>query len=268
MKLLPLLFAAAAFALFGSAASAATTTSADFRNPASLNITSAPLTTGLARVATPYYDALNLNLGDGLSVSVTATAYQNGDTSKVLADRVVYLSQVSTPLNAGLGVTSVSRTTGLFGEPYIWDNTRDGSIDIDSYLSTDNGHDALKLSFNREVTLNTLSLFYFGGDDRAVLIDAAGADKGKSISLANACFSCLETSNYTSSIGLRGTQFILLANDLVGAYGGGVAHTSEFRMAGFSATTYAAPVPEPETYALLLTGLGLIAGIARRRNSR
>ena len=31
------------------------------------------------------------------------------------------------------------------------------------------------------------------------------------------------------------------------------------------ATTAAAPVPEPETYAMLLAGLGLLAGVARRK---
>lgn len=31
---------------------------------------------------------------------------------------------------------------------------------------------------------------------------------------------------------------------------------------------FAAPIPEPETYALMLAGLGLIAGIARRRTGR
>ena len=29
--------------------------------------------------------------------------------------------------------------------------------------------------------------------------------------------------------------------------------------------TYANPVPEPETYAMLLSGLGLLVGVARRR---
>jgi hypothetical protein len=39
---------------------------------------------------------------------------------------------------------------------------------------------------------------------------------------------------------------------------------------GFSGTNYVftAAVPEPETYAMLLAGLGLIAGMARRRKRK
>jgi hypothetical protein len=40
--------------------------------------------------------------------------------------------------------------------------------------------------------------------------------------------------------------------------GDGLYSVSEFQ-------AFAAPVPEPETYALLLAGLGLVAAVARRR---
>ncbi|MCX9158305.1 FxDxF family PEP-CTERM protein [Niveibacterium sp. 24ML] len=42
-------------------------------------------------------------------------------------------------------------------------------------------------------------------------------------------------------------------------FGGGVTAVS------FAANAIAAPVPEPETYAMLLAGLGMIGAIARRR---
>ena len=46
---------------------------------------------------------------------------------------------------------------------------------------------------------------------------------------------------------------------------GGVSQAPD---AGALAPTVAAPVPEPETYALLLAGLGVVGWAARRRASR
>jgi hypothetical protein len=42
-------------------------------------------------------------------------------------------------------------------------------------------------------------------------------------------------------------------------------HSSDFPMGEIRGFLHAAPIPEPETYALLLAGLGLIGAIARRR---
>ena len=39
------------------------------------------------------------------------------------------------------------------------------------------------------------------------------------------------------------------------------------RAYGFGATVAVAPIPEPETYAMLLAGLGLVGAVARRRKS-
>ncbi|MBN9127868.1 MAG: CHRD domain-containing protein [Nitrosospira sp.] len=43
-------------------------------------------------------------------------------------------------------------------------------------------------------------------------------------------------------------------------------HSTAFPMGEIRGFLHAAPIPEPETYAMLLAGLGLIGAIARRRN--
>lgn len=46
------------------------------------------------------------------------------------------------------------------------------------------------------------------------------------------------------------------------------AYSSSVGLSGFGSLQFVqAPVPEPETYAMLLAGLGLLAGVARRRLS-
>ena len=56
---------------------------------------------------------------------------------------------------------------------------------------------------------------------------------------------------------------------LVGGLNGGSAyaniHTSVFPSGEISGFLHAAPVPEPETYAMLLAGLAFISMAARRR---
>ena len=76
-----------------------------------------------------------------------------------------------------------------------------------------------------------------------------------------------------------GKTYAIVANFGVSASDGGIAdfsHTASFAMSAAEGTTLvssaginygiAAAVPEPETYAMLLAGLGMLSLIARRRN--
>ena len=197
-------YAAVATALatcLAGSAFAATTVDVNFHQPSTLDITSHRLTTidtGGFHVDTPYYDSLDLNLGQGLNLSITATAFQNGDPNKVLNDRVVYYSQIGAPGQAGLGVTSVSQGNGPLGTGYTWDNGRDGSIDIDSHKSLDNGHDALILKFNQEVTLNKLTVFHYDDDDRAQVRVLSGDDLGQAFNIS--CHLCLPTHHHKDTL--------------------------------------------------------------------
>lgn len=256
------LIAACLIGSAGAASAATTTVNVNFHQPATLDITSQRLTTGLFKTPTPYYDSLDMNLGSGLALSITATAFKNGKTNKPLGDRVVYYSQVGAPGQAGLGVTSVTRWTGPLGTQYVLDNGRDGSIDIDSHASLDNGHDALILSFNQKVTMNSLTLFHMDTDDRATL---RVLDGGSSASKNIQCASCLPTDHYKTDLGFIGTSFILQANDKT--WRRLSLDTTEFRLAGLD-VSFTPAVPEPETYAMLLAGLALVSAVAHRRKQQ
>lgn len=66
------------------------------------------------------------------------------------------------------------------------------------------------------------------------------------------------------SVGL--SQGLSFTDNLVaGSYSLALSGTSQAG-GSYSLTLMAAPVPEPETYAMLLAGLGLMGAIARRRN--
>lgn len=64
---------------------------------------------------------------------------------------------------------------------------------------------------------------------------------------------------------------LLTGNSEADAWGNGnFTSTPELLMNGYAKVTYTyevAPVPEPETYAMMLAGLALVGGIARRRKS-
>jgi len=261
-------------ALLGGTVALAAPITVDFRDPGSLNgiITSQRLTTAVGHTPTPYYDSLGLAFADGLTLSISATAHKNGNSNQVLNDRVVYYSQVGAPGQAGLGVTSVTYHEGPLGTRYVTDNAGDGSIDIDSYHSADNGHDGLLFSFNRAVTLDMLSLFHFAYDDRAIFSVLAGKDAGNSLTLSNDClWGCWDTEEFNSTLAWTGTKFFLKAGT-----SNGQNRISEFRLAGLGFTPAAAPpddpghdVPEPASLVLLGLGmLGLTAGRSRQATSK
>ena len=81
---------------------------------------------------------------------------------------------------------------------------------------------------------------------------------------AGNAFSLYEFDGSTVLGGISSISFDTLG---VGFFSGNPNHPQEHFGQGLShANIYAPPVPEPETYAMLLAGLGLVSLVARRRN--
>lgn len=269
----------AASMLVAGAASAAQVVNVDFRDPHALksqftNESLATFVHGSYKYQTSYWDSLDLDLGNTLSLSVSALAYPSGNHNKPeLGDRAVYfMPDITTngaaPDRLGLGVESVKERTGpLLGIKYVEVTGGDGSPDVDVMHGINKGHDILKLEFNREVTLDQVAFSMFTGayGDRAKVYNAAG----QSVTL-DCQLTCARTSYFPSTpntpfaTSLTGSVFYVEA--MQSGIPGLPTETTAFRLAGLTVTDSFTPaVPEPETYAMLLAGLGLVAGVARRR---
>ena len=161
------------------------------------------------------------------------------------------------------------------------------------------GLDALSNSFTAEVTLDESGGFATGAT--GIINDAAFGGSQSLVLITSA----ISGSNYSGTIGFRandGTDFygfdnavpisvngLLFAigsdpvtgpvrgqNALLGIYGDGSGgYQSGFfghvgngpNEYGYNMAVVVAAVPEPETYAMLVAGLGLVGGIARRRKA-
>ena len=97
------------------------------------------------------------------------------------------------------------------------------------------------------------------GGDAVNIYDAAG------VLQANVTFGASPTgptfATFNNAVGLNNTAIALLST--VGSNGAFVAASNPFEIG--SPGLIAAAVPEPETYALMLAGLGLIGAFARKR---
>jgi hypothetical protein len=230
----------------------------DFTDISSLDITSNSLVTlqSTTPLTTYYYEAMTLNLGNGLELSISATAYDNNGTELANnGNRVVYYDTLVP--ETGLGITSVTQD----GNGNAYDDGIDGSIDIDSYASADSGNDALIFTFNQEVDFTNISLYLFEGDDVASLSVLAGEDAGDSDTFSCSsspsltCVDVYDLFEVVSGDDLTGSVFELRAADYLGLLTNNSYDVTEFRLAGLSINYDLQSVPEPATIALFSLGL-------------
>ncbi|MES2348729.1 MAG: FxDxF family PEP-CTERM protein [Pseudomonadota bacterium] len=103
----------------------------------------------------------------------------------------------------------------------------------------------LMANFNQAQSLGSKLIWNFAGHDTSVSV---GRTFGGQVLVADGSFS------NTGGANVEGGVFAKTLNQ----YG-------EVHLQSFSGTIPTAPVPEPETYAMLLAGLGLMGAVARRR---
>ena len=165
---------------------------------------------------------------------VTAAGTYAGGAAAVVQDHENSYN-AATKIGAGLGVYHLSN------------DSSDDNI---------NAGEMLTLTFDQVVTL---SAFELRSDGHNVTNWTAGDTflfNGASTLLPRP--GLITTAGGTISSNLTGSTFTF-------AYGG--AHANQFYLAGMTVTAVTTPVPEPESYAMLLTGLGLLGFAARRRKT-
>lgn len=164
--------------------------------------------------------------------TITATARDRYSFS----DGIVI--QDLSPKHGGLGVISrLNHTSRLFGDDGI------------------NAGDALQLAFSRPVTL--VGMHFFDTDH-------SRTDRGDfgTLSIDGGASHVFALQSYVSADPaqwITGTHF---------NFGYGADNDAPYGYYLGAVKLMAQPVPEPETYALMLAGLGAIAMVARRRKQR
>jgi len=125
---------------------------------------------------------------------------------------------------------------------------------IDYYLFSINPAASVTSS---AVVLNNQSVFNITGATYS-LWSGDGAGAGVDTLVATFALDGTTGNTFNSQALAVGNYFYKVTGNVTGAFGGLYSLTS---------TLVTAPVPEPETYALMLAGLGAVAFVARRRKS-
>lgn len=196
-------------------------------------------------------------IGASVTVNSGAKLTASGNMSSV---RLGSALTVNGTLSAGAGVTSLSATSAVFGagSTYVWQ------------MSDANG--AAGIGYDAFTTTGRLTLNATAADKLTIDLESIGSN-GLIGSLAS--FDAKVDHSYVLMTGTGGITgynkdaFFIDASDFTysGALGSwNVAQDGNQLLLNFAAAPITA-VPEPETYAMMLAGLGMMGLVARRRKA-
>lgn len=220
-----------------------------------------------------------------LLTGMAALAFAHPASAAVKAGDTFTFSIAGFNSSSGAGYILGSGLSTVFGESTTFDSVgyNGQSYTISSWevvgatTTTDHFRITTPVSFLTSTSVNGTSI-------TALQFDIGTANSGVGVSTgADAVDFSSPIVSYTSAgsmvYGVSNTKFTLTpsvslaSNKLSFTVAEGV-NTGTSAISGFAihefnySITYANPVPEPETYAMMLAGLGLVGAIARRRQKR
>lgn len=186
----------------------------------------------------------------GLAISVMSSF--PGSSSTLIDQSGLSATYVSGVTDFSTFTASTTHATQSFANSYLFSPTTAVGFDLGSVVDV-NGVAVWNL-VNNPASAKDVALY---ADTNSSLADGYGTLIGNySLSKALGADSNLAT---TQSFGSVSSRYFVL--ELLNSYGGGP-------MVGLSEVAFSqmsAPVPEPETYALMLAGLGVMGALARRK---
>lgn len=179
----------------------------------------------------------SLGGGSGTFLQLSTAGLSGGSVATLSGGTVYTQDQPFADIPAG----------GIFGGNFLAAGPTSGAPATLSFTGT--GVDYISFLWGSPDTYNALTVTSTGGFVQTF----SAMSLGFAVTNGNQSFS-----QYVQFSGLAGSKITALSFD-------NIPSTDAFETANYSVTT---PVPEPETYALLLAGLGAVAFVARRRRNK
>jgi len=207
------------------------------------NVMTAPtgvMNSTLAASTSTNFGAVMTGLSSQLSAlhatAGTAVTYSNNDSNVLLS---------GTAVNGVLVFDLTHEDSKIFSN-----KVTDISFNLGSastvIFNTDDSNLSLFANFNQAQTLGSKLIWNFAGYDNSVTV---GRTFGGQVLVADGTFSNVGGAN------VEGGVFAKTLNQF-----------GEIHLQSFTGTVPSTPVPEPETYAMLLAGLGVMGMLLRRKN--